>query len=336
VTKVRVLIVEDEVVVAVNLRDRLQQLDYEIPAIVFSGEEALQHVAETRPDLVLMDIRLQGEMDGVETAREIYLRFNVPVIYLTGHADDVTLQRAKITEPFGYVLKPFTIKELHSTIEMALYKHKMERKLKESEVRYRTISEVTSDFAYAVRVEADNTLMLEWLTQAFERITGFSVDNARGDDIWKDLVHPDDISLAGQHLRTMLSGYSDVSEYRIITKKGAVRWLRDYGHPVWDEAEGRIVRVYGAAQDITERRQNDEERERLILELQNALAKVKALRGLLPICASCKKIRDDKGYWTQVEVYILEHSDAEFTHGICPECAKKLYPDFAKAINGKE
>ena len=84
------------------------------------------------------------------------------------------------------------------------------------------------------------------------------------------------------------------------------------------------------ARDVTERKQAEEERDKLILELRDALSKIKTLSGMLPICASCKKIRDDKGYWTQIESYIKHHSEAEFSHSICPECAKKLYPEFYK------
>jgi FixJ family two-component response regulator len=84
-----------------------------------------------------------------------------------------------------------------------------------------------------------------------------------------------------------------------------------------------------------ERKRTQEEREQLISELQTALAKVKQLSGLLPMCASCKKIRDDKGYWNQIEAYISEHSQADFTHGICPECVKKLYPEYADAFGSE-
>ncbi len=85
--------------------------------------------------------------------------------------------------------------------------------------------------------------------------------------------------------------------------------------------------VENLQQEIIERKRMEEEREKLIKDLQEALAKVRVLSGMLPICSSCKKIRDDKGYWNQIEVYIRDHSEAEFTHGICPECFKKLYPD---------
>jgi len=107
---------------------------------------------------------------------------------------------------------------------------------------------------------------------------------------------------------------------------GAIVWVSENSRAVRDK-EGHVLFYEGSFQDITERKQIEEEREKLIRELQEALAKVKKLSGLLPICASCKKIRDDKGYWNQIESYVRDHSEAEFSHGICPECMKKLYPD---------
>jgi PAS domain S-box-containing protein len=92
--------------------------------------------------------------------------------------------------------------------------------------------------------------------------------------------------------------------------------------------DGSILGYQGITRDITERKRAEEEREKLVRDLQKALSEVKMLKGILPICASCKKIRDDKGYWNQVEVYIRDHSEAEFSHGICPECKEKLYPGF--------
>ncbi|MCK5077058.1 MAG: hypothetical protein KAR38_11815, partial [Calditrichia bacterium] len=91
---------------------------------------------------------------------------------------------------------------------------------------------------------------------------------------------------------------------------------------------GEIEYVSGVFFDITERKKAEEEKEKLNTELQTALAEVKTLRGIIPICSSCKKIRDDKGYWNQIESYIREHSDAQFSHSICPDCAKRLYPEY--------
>ena len=110
---------------------------------------------------------------------------------------------------------------------------------------------------------------------------------------------------------------------------GICRDVEVHGYPLFDDA-GKMVQIIEYCIDISERKQAAQEREKLILDLQNALQEVKTLSGLLPICAACKKIRDDKGYWNILEQYISEHSDAEFTHGICPECAQKLYPDYYK------
>ncbi|MGD9316360.1 MAG: PAS domain-containing protein [Anaerolineae bacterium] len=124
----------------------------------------------------------------------------------------------------------------------------------ESEGRYRAVSELTSDLAYAFRVERDGSLVREWMTQALSQVTGFSSEElaARGD--WASVIHPDDRPAAQRHIQKILSGQQDVHEFRIITKDGRVRWLHDSGYPVRDETQGRTVRIFGAARDITERK----------------------------------------------------------------------------------
>lgn len=134
-----ILIVEDESIVALDLEARLSGLGYQVVGIADSSQAALE-LAETRhPDLTLMDIRLNGAMDGVETAQQLRDRFDIPVIYLTAYADEATLQRAKVTEPFGYLLKPFEERELYSTVEMALYKIANERRFKAHAARLEKI-----------------------------------------------------------------------------------------------------------------------------------------------------------------------------------------------------
>jgi CheY-like chemotaxis protein len=123
-----ILVVEDEKLVAWDIQRRLQTLGYNVVALASSGEEAVEKAAELQPDLVLMDILLPGKMDGVDAAGQLRSRFDIPVVYLTACTDDGTLQRAKVTEPLGYILKPFDQREFGPTLEMALYKHETERK----------------------------------------------------------------------------------------------------------------------------------------------------------------------------------------------------------------
>ena len=128
--KARIFIVEDEAIVAKDIEISLKNLGFAVSGTAFSGEKAIINIGENRPDLVLMDIMLKGEMNGIDAASQIKARFNIPVIYLTAHADEEMLQSAKLTEPFGYIIKPFEERELGSTIDIALYRHKMEIKVK--------------------------------------------------------------------------------------------------------------------------------------------------------------------------------------------------------------
>lgn len=140
----RILIVEDEIIIAMEIADRLKSMGYEVIKIVSNGEMAVKTALEQKPDLILMDIMIQGDIDGIETASKIHEKSLVPVIYLTANADESTLERAKVSDAFGYLIKPFEERELNTTIEMALYKHNMEAKLRESEERFKSLVENSS------------------------------------------------------------------------------------------------------------------------------------------------------------------------------------------------
>jgi len=127
----KILVVEDEAIVAESIRIKLKKMGYSVVSTASSADEAIKKTGEYLPDLVLMDIVLQGEKDGIEAARQIHTNFNIPIVYLTAYSDDKILLRAKITEPFGYIIKPFKERELQVAIEIALFKHDMEKKLKE-------------------------------------------------------------------------------------------------------------------------------------------------------------------------------------------------------------
>ena len=131
--QVKILIVEDDRFSAEDTKNMLEGLGYIVPAIVSSGEEAIEKVERHTPDLALMDIVLKSEMDGIETAERIRTRFNIPIVYVTAHAGKELMERAKTTEPFGYIIKPYKNAELHTAIEIALYKHKMEAQLRRTQ-----------------------------------------------------------------------------------------------------------------------------------------------------------------------------------------------------------
>jgi AmiR/NasT family two-component response regulator len=134
-----ILIVEDESIIAMDIKNILEMKGFNIVGIAYSGKESIKLVKQHNPDIVLMDIILEGEIDGITAAEEIKSRYDTPIIYLTAHSDEKTLNRAKATEPYGYILKPVNENEMYSTLVTALYKHELEVKLKESEIRYRTL-----------------------------------------------------------------------------------------------------------------------------------------------------------------------------------------------------
>lgn len=202
---ISILIVEDEAIVSADIQDRLKTFGYTVGAATDNGADALRLAGETKPDVVLMDINLNGELDGIETARLIRERFELPVVYLSAYSDAETLERAKITQPYGYLLKPLAERELVITIEMAVYKHRAER-----------------------------------------------------------------------------------------------------------------------------------ERERLVHDLEKALEEVKTLRGLLPICCECKKIRAEDGDWEPIEAYVTSRTDATFSHGYCPECFRRAIKELDTATTVRE
>lgn len=174
--KKRILIVEDEGITAMDLRMRLEALGYEVVGHADTGEGAVKLAEEHKPDLVLMDIMLKGEMDGIQAAEQIRPALGIPIIFLTAYADNTTLRRAKVTEPYGYILKPFEERELHTNIEVALYKHSAERRLRDSEERLAiTLGSITD----AV-VATDENSRIAFINPAAERLTGWERDEVLG------------------------------------------------------------------------------------------------------------------------------------------------------------
>jgi PAS domain S-box-containing protein len=254
----RILVAEDERIVARVITDSLVRLGYQVAGVATRGEDVIAQALESPPDLILMDIRLQGKVDGIEAAARIRERADIPVVYLTAFADEAILARAKLTEPFGYILKPFEENELHAGVEMALYKHDLSVRLQESEARYRALSELTSDFAYSLIVKPEGGVRAEWVSAAFSRIVSLQPDEIMDRD-WRTLLHPDDVPKLATAQRELLAGQVYREDLRIITRDGRILWLRNRTTPIWDKEHTRVVRVLGAAQDVTQERAAEEQ-----------------------------------------------------------------------------
>jgi PAS domain S-box-containing protein len=172
----KILIVEDEQITAEDLADVLKELGYQVTSVASSGDEAIRAAEDNPPDLVLMDIRLKGDMDGTETARILRERFDVPVVYLTAHADRDTLERAKQSRSLGYIVKPFHEAELHASVEMALYKHWHDRR---SRRREQHVTDVLSALILGI-TSVDQTETIRTANRAIEDLTGWSTEEAIG------------------------------------------------------------------------------------------------------------------------------------------------------------
>jgi PAS domain S-box-containing protein len=292
-----ILVVEDEIIIANNIQSRLQALGYYIPEIVVSGEEAIRSAKEHLPDLILMDIRLKGEIDGIMAAEYIRTNYDIPVVYLTAYADVNSLARAKITEPFGYIIKPFTERELHSNIEIALYKYDIEKQLKISKNRYRIVSELTSDFAYSLTVEDNTSLNIEWITDSCEDITGYN-HTELNQIPWEEIVLAADRSIFRKMLKNVKKGSIVEKEYRITSKNGEVKFIRNFLKPISSQNNSKILEIYGAVQDITELKRIEKKMNENELRYEKIIKTLNL--GFLLLDKNLKIIFANKKFLTQV------------------------------------
>ncbi len=269
----KILVVEDAIITAEDIRESLQDTGYVVIGVVSSGEEAIKKVEEENPDLVLMDIMLQGEMDGIETAKQIRSRFSVPVVYLTAYSDKKILERAKITEPFGYIIKPFNERELHINVEMALYKHKMESKLEiklmeayeklyESEKYLRTIIDSSIDGITVVNEQG----RFEFGNDSFFKIIEWPKEEIIGNYFMK--IIPED--MAEYILKiwgNAREGVPNDFETKIVTKSGDFKYVKVAQTLTTINGENKVVSV---SKDITENK-------KLELNLKESEAKFREL-----------------------------------------------------------
>lgn len=203
----------------------------------------------------------------------------------------------------------------------------LEKELRESRNRYQRMIEAVTSYIFSVRIE--NSRAVETVHRSpCEAITGYTTEDFYADPyLWIKMVPVEDHHIVNEQVACLLSGGRAITiEHRIIRKDGLLRWVSNTPVPHYD-LHANLVAYDGLITDITERKIIEEEKESLIAELKRALDEIRTLKGIIPICSFCKGMRDDQGYWKQLEEYISSHSEAKLSHGICPACAKKHYPD---------
>ncbi len=259
----RILIVEDEGIAALDLKKMLTALGYSAQDIVSTGEDAIREAGERHPDLVLMDIMLQGEIDGVTAAERIRALFDIPVIYITAYTDEATLQRAKITEPYAYLVKPYKERELHITIDMALYKHKVEKEMRERREWLATTLRSIGDAVIAT----DREGLITFMNPVAEGLTGWKLDealNRKLTDVFKIINRETRLPAENPVLKVLREGFTVglANHTVLIVRSGAEMPIDDSAAPIKDDKEN-IIGVILVFRDITERDRAEEEIERV-------------------------------------------------------------------------
>lgn len=265
-SKIKILVVEDETIVAKDIQHMLEVLGYSVPAIVSTGEDSIIKASETSLDLVLMDIRLKGEMDGIEAAGQMRDRFRIPVVFLTAYADDTTLEKAKAVEPYGYILKPLEREDLRINIEIAIYKHKIEKKLRESEERFRALTENSTD----ITIILNKDWIFEYVSPSVKKVFGYSLEEVVGRHL-KEFVHPDDMAVVGKKLEeTMQKSGETLVLPDVQIRHSNNNWLRlECMFTAMLDVPG-VNGVVINGRDVTERRRAEEQIRKLYLAVEHS------------------------------------------------------------------
>jgi len=325
VNKAKILVVEDEFIAARNIKNHLEGAGYQVSGLVPSGEEAIAHAETERPDLILMDIALNGKIDGIEAAWRIRSKLDVPVVYVTALDNDELVARAKETEPFGYIIKPFAGKNLEVSIEMALHRHLSEKRLREAETRYRGIFEYCSSGFYLLEpLDEGGDFLIREMNRSAELLDRVKKEEVLSRSFRAAFPGAEKCGLLDYIQKAYRTGRSEYVPGLFYQDDRISGWRACC---VYRLPSNQVVELF---QDVTEYKQSELEKERMIEELNETVNKFSRLNGLLRICASCKKILDENGRWRQIEAYIQDRSQAKFTHTICPECTRRLYPDLFK------
>jgi len=263
----KIMVVDDEAVITTQLEESLTSMGYEVAGSVYSGKEAVEMARHLRPDLILMDIVMPGKLDGIDAAEIIKEKQDIPVIFLTAYADDNLINRARNSEPFGYIVKPFQEREIKAAIEVALYKKEMERRLCESEERYRSVVDTAIEAIITVDSRGN---IVSW-NHAAETMFGYRADEFAGkrltfmipERIREDLENEMDLIISTGKSNTIgkTLGHSGL-------RKDGIEFAMEFSQAAWKTSKGTFFTII--VRDISERKRAEEEQKKLEALLQRA------------------------------------------------------------------
>jgi PAS domain S-box-containing protein len=327
-TSAKVLLIEDEAIIALEMAQYLSAMGYQVVSGVSGARKALATVEREKPDLILMDIRLKGDMDGIETAAEIRSRFDIPIVFLTAYLDEERIGRAKLTMPFGYLLKPVQARDLKVTVEMALYTARIDRErraveasLAESERKFRDLFEGNRDGIVVLGVDGR---FLE-ANQAYCDIIGYSIEELRQSGGFLQITpkrwHEWEYNEIWKR-RLLKDGYTGVYEKEYIHRTGRVFPVEVQGFTVF-HSSGAPHYIWGVIRDISQRKEAEKE----IVLLRNQLI------SILDTIPSIIVTVDDKhcvDYWNR---------KAETVTGLMSEQVRgrpfiEVLPDYQRQVVG--
>ena len=328
--KATILIVEDEAIVAEDLRHKLARLGYEVCGATERGEDALALARARRPDLVLMDICLQGRLDGVQTAQILRRECEVPVIYLTAHSDPATLQRAKLTEPFGYILKPFEEPDLETHIQVALYKHRADQEVR----RQREWLQVTLQSIGDAVITSDAAGKVISLNPVAEELTGWNMAEAVNRPIIEVLhiINEKSRQLAPNPVERVLTQGKVVglaNHTALISRDGTERAIEDSAAPIKD-AQGRVLGVVMVFRDATDKRRAEEALSRSKEELERLVAERTA--NLQELVAEMEHFSYTIAHDMRAPLRAMKAFGDIVVNELCANCPQQEPRDFLKRI----
>jgi PAS domain S-box-containing protein len=327
-----ILVVEDSSLISLDIQRALKFLGYGIAGSAATGIEAIEAAEKLKPDLILMDIRLKGDMDGIEATRQIKLKNDIPVVYLTAYADEATIERAKVTEPLGYLIKPFEERELNSILQVAIYKHGLDQKLRESEKWLSTTLKSIGDGVIAT----DSEGKVKFMNPVAEMLTGWNQKEAAGKNLSDVFIISNEETgelIDNPVLKVLQNGLTvGLANHTILTDKNGInRFISDTASPILDNS-GKVSGVVLVFQDVTTKK---------IAEIAVRISEEK-FRSVFEKSAVGMIICDSDGTIAEANlsfINFLNYSDKETTKNlfdsVVPEQQVKLKELFSQLDSGR-